>query len=489
VAIESDNTTILVIDDNPTNLGVLYGALSSTGHDILVEMDGRSGLTQAQKNPPDLILLDVMMPGIDGFETCRLLKADPSLREIPVIFMTALSDAVDKVKGLKLGAVDYITKPFQQDEVVARIDVHLQLRKMRLELARQNEKLEQKVQERTAKLSKALDDLREAQTQLVQTEKMSSLGQLVAGVAHEINNPVNFIHGNLEHISDYAQNLLELICLYQQRCPSNDPEIQEFLEELDLEFVVDDVPKTLSSMKLGVDRIRQIVKSLRNFSRLDEAIMKPVNIHDGIDSTLLILQHRLKARAGKLPIEVFKDYGNLPNIECYAGQLNQVLMNIINNAIDALQEKEDWQSSNSALSNSVDRTPSSISIRTQAVSPDWIRIVIEDNGLGIDEANKAKIFDPFFTTKPVGKGTGLGLSIGYKIVTEKHGGRLTCVSEPGSGTVFSIELPIKQTVTQTPKLFSISDRAGETHLSESRSNRPPMGDTLNNKVVYFPKSL
>lgn len=265
---------------------------------------------------------------------------------------------------------------------------------------------------------------------MIQSEKMSSLGQLVAGVAHEINNPVNFIHGNLVHLSEYIQDLLNLIHLYQERSSNNDPEIQTFIENIDLDFLMEDLPKTLSSMKVGAHRIREIVLTLRNFSRLDESEMKPVNIHEGIDSTLLILQHRLKARPESPEIEVIKNYGNLPLVECYAGQLNQAFMNIISNAIDALEENGSQHKQ--------------IKITTSLVNSGWVQIAIADNGIGIPQLIQQQIFDPFFTTKPVGKGTGMGMSISYQIVTEKHGGKLECFSTPDEGTEFLIQIPIKQ---------------------------------------------
>src|SRR5919202_831733 len=242
---------------------------------------------------------------------------------------------------------------------------------------------------------------------------MSGLGQMVAGVAHEINNPVNFITGNLSHATNYIQDLLDLINYYQQHYPNPNPELQGFIEEIDLEFLIEDLPKILSSMKMGADRIQEIVLSLRDFSRLDDAQMRPVNLHEGIDSTLLILHNRLKPK-GKYPgVTVIKQYGNLPPVECYAGQINQVFMNIISNAIDAL---EGWRLE------TVDR--------------------IRDNGPGMSPSVVRRLFDPFFTTKPVGKGTGLGLSISHQIIVEKHGGLLQCYSEPGQGAEFWIQIPI-----------------------------------------------
>ncbi|HEY9836652.1 MAG TPA: GAF domain-containing protein [Vampirovibrionales bacterium] len=308
-------------------------------------------------------------------------------------------------------------------------------------------------------LSLTLQNLQQAQSQLVQSEKMASLGQLVAGVAHEINNPVNFIYGNLTHITDYARDLLALVEQYEEYYPHPHEAIQKLSEEIESEFLKEDLPKILASMKVGVERIRGIVLSLRNFSRLDQSEKKRVNLHEGIDSTLLILQHRLKSKGDRASIHLIKEYAQLPLVECYAAQINQVFMNILSNAIDALEMRDR------------DRTPEQI--RT---NPSWIKITSEwvekdasaispgdrhsnekknsdcttssgvviricDNGPGIPEGVRLRIFDPFFTTKPIGSGTGLGLSISYQIVVEKHGGSLTCLSQPGQGTEFRIEIP------------------------------------------------
>lgn len=288
-------------------------------------------------------------------------------------------------------------------------------------------------------LEQALQELRQTQLHLVQSEKMSSLGQLVAGVAHEINNPVNFIYGNLDHAERYAQDLLHLIQVYQQHYPTPAAEIEAEAEEIDLDFLVEDLPKLLASMKVGADRIKSIVASLRTFSRLDEAEVKAVNIHEGIDSTLMILQNRLKPRSDHPGIDVIKTYGELPLVECYAGQLNQVFMNILTNAADALDEANQHRTPEEIQAN-----PSRITICTQVAEPGWVLIQISDNGPGIPEAVRAKLFDPFFTTKPVGRGTGLGLSISQEIVVSKHGGKLWCDSTLGQGTTFGIEIPVQQ---------------------------------------------
>ncbi|MBW4489543.1 MAG: GAF domain-containing protein [Trichocoleus desertorum ATA4-8-CV12] len=286
-------------------------------------------------------------------------------------------------------------------------------------------------------LEQTLRELQQTQAQVVQSEKMSSLGQLVAGVAHEINNPVNFIYGNLSYAGEYIQDLTRLLKLYQQQVPDLTPEIAAEVEAIDLDFLLADLPKLLASMKVGADRIQKIVLSLRNFSRMDEAEMKAVDIHEGIDSTLMILQNRLKAKSDRPEIAVIKDYGNLPLVECYAGQLNQVFMNLLTNAIDAL-EGDQTQSPEQLQA-------AKIEICTRPLGTQSVEIRIADNGFGIAEADQPRLFDPFFTTKPVGKGTGLGLSISYQIITDRHGGTLRCVSVPGQGTKFVIEIPLRQT--------------------------------------------
>lgn len=297
--------------------------------------------------------------------------------------------------------------------------------------------LERKVQERTQKLVTTLKELQHTQAQLIQKEKMSSLGQLVAGIAHEINNPVNFIHGNLEYTKHYILDLLQLVELYQEEYPNPTEVIVQEIENVELEFIKEDLPNILSSMQTGSERIREIVKSLRTFSRLDEADYKKIDIHENLESTLMILQGRLNTKPQYNKIEVIRNYDELPLVECYAGQLNQVFMNLIVNAIDALEEQLYKIEDNPFLN-------PTISISTKLLNCERIAIHIADNGLGMTEKVREQIFNPFFTTKPVGKGTGLGLAISYQIVVDKHHGELNCFSTPGEGAEFVIEIPIMQ---------------------------------------------
>ncbi|TVP60556.1 MAG: GAF domain-containing protein [Nodularia sp. (in: Bacteria)] len=318
------------------------------------------------------------------------------------------------------------------------------------QLEEYNHTLEEKVTARTVEineknqsLQQALQELKRTQSQLIQSEKMSSLGQMVAGIAHEINNPINFIHGNITHTSEYVEDLLDLIAVYQQEYPHPTSIVTEKSKEIDLDFLEKDLPKTIDSMNVGSSRIRNIVLSLRNFSRLDESEMKPVDIHEGLDNTLMILQHRFKKNNPNTKrfgdknfheIEVIKEYGNIPIITCYPSQLNQVFMNILSNAIDALNDIQ--------VNEQIISSPT-IRICTELTHSNMLKIKFVDNGLGMKASVREKIFDPFFTTKPVGSGTGLGLSISYQIVVDKHQGKLTCNSQVGQGTEFVIEIPVR----------------------------------------------
>ncbi|TAG87454.1 MAG: sensor histidine kinase [Oscillatoriales cyanobacterium] len=329
------------------------------------------------------------------------------------------------------------------------------LRQIINELENSQKELKEKRQ-----LEQTLIELKRTQTQLIHAEKMSSLGQLVAGVAHEINNPVSFIHGNLRYLEEYSQNLLNIVQLYQQHYPNPNPEIQEESDAIDLDFLQKDLLKILSSMKLGTDRICNIVLSLRIFSRMDEAEFKPVDIHEGIDSTLLILQHRLKNKPEYAEIQVIRNYDNLPLVECYGGQLNQVFMNILANAIDAVDEVNEKRTVQERKENS-----SQITISTSAIDLEWVQIAIADTGLGMPESIQQQIFNPFFTTKPIGKGTGMGMAISHQIITEKHGGKLMCFSTPGTGAEFVIRIPIQKQVCNPVESCHYS---GQKHYSNPK---------------------
>ncbi|QFS52975.1 sensor histidine kinase [Nostoc sphaeroides] len=413
---------VLIVDDTPTNLEVVSETLGDAGFDVAIATSGDRALQQVERRLPDLILLDVMMPGIDGFETCRRLKANDRTCHIPIIFMTALSDTDSKIKALELGAVDYIVKPFYEKEVLARVSTHLQLSQLTQNLA--------------AQVAQKAAELEASQLQLIQNEKMSALGNLVAGVAHEINNPIGAIVGNVNAAQDYINDLLGIIDLYGRKFPQPDAEIEDQLEAVDLDYIREDLPKLIRAMKDGGDRITSISKSLCTFSRADSDTKQIFNLHEGIDSTILILKHRLKANEQRPAIEIITHYSDLPEIECFPGKLNQVFMNILANAIDALDE-----SNNGRIFTEIQANTNKIIVKT-FLENNHIKISIADNAKGISQEVKQKIFDRLFTTKPVGKGTGLGLAIARQIVEQTHGGKLSCNSILGQGTEFVIEFSL-----------------------------------------------
>lgn len=350
-----------------------------------------------------------------------------------------------------LDALEALVSQYQKESDEAQLGIELK----QAQLYQESQAAAAVAQAHAQQLEKALQDLQWTQAQLIHSEKLSSIGQMVAGVAHEINNPVSFIYGNLRYASDYVEELLDLLNLYQEYYGNHHPSLQDKIKAIDLDFLLKDLPKVLASMKVGAERVRQIVLSLRNFSRSDRILMQGVNLHEGIDSTLLILQNRLKACCisgsgrNSIPrpaIEVVKDYGNLPPIECYPGPLNQVFMNLLSNAIDAIEDVPD--------------RIGCITIRTR-VNANYSGVVIRiaDNGLGMTPEAKAQLFDPFFTTKPLGKGTGLGLSISHQIIVERHGGTLKCESVWGKGTEFCIEIPLTinaslSTIQSTPMVVT-----------------------------------
>lgn len=483
---------LLVEDDSATRL-LLKRELHLAGYEVTVAKNGAEGLRLAMELRPALIICDWVMPLMDGVEFCRHLKASPELGSTFFILLTSREAIADRVEGLDAGADDFLSKPVDFNELLARVRAGLRLYRYQQDLSEANQQL-----------SITLRDLQRTQSQLVQSEKMSSLGQMVAGVAHEINNPIGIIEGNLSHANTYLNDLLGLMQLYQKHYPNPAKEIEEYAQRIDWEFLRKDFPKILEAVENGASRIGRLVLSLRNFSRLDEAEIKLVDLHEGLDSTLMILQHRLQESS----VEVIKEYGDLPKVECYPRQLNQVFLNILNNAIDALEQKEmGTQESferrgagtqNHPLEPSLREIPFAqqtladslalrygasaatdseglklkerplqmslqtqgspfITIHTELVRVHYPRatdnrqqtiekvvIRIADNGPGMTESVKQRLFDPFFTTKQVGKGTGLGLSISYQIVVQRHGGQLYCISALGQGTEFFIEIPVLQ---------------------------------------------
>ncbi|MEG4582665.1 response regulator [Microcoleus sp. MON1_C5] len=440
---------ILFVDDEPDLESLIsqkFRQKIRTGeYQVFFAHNGVEALSTLREHPDiDIILTDINMPVMDGM--ALLAKLNELVTMVKTVVISAYGDLGNIRKAMNGGAFDFLIKPinFQDLEItinktlchVQQLKENERARQEREEKLRQSEARER---EKAIQLELALQNLQRTQSQLIQTEKMSSLGQLISGIAHEINNPVNFIYGNLTYVTDYTQGLLSLIKLYQEHDAQNYPEIESLIEKIELDFITEDLPKMLSSMQLGAERIRQIVLTLRNFSRLDEAEMKPVNIHEGIDSSLVILQSQLKAKPNSSSIQVIKEYGDLPQIECYACQLNQVFMNLLSNGIYALNHY-DKKLSPEPIKNE----PRTITIATSMLNREWVRISFKDNGPGMTSDVINRLFNPFFTTKPVGEGTGLGLSISYQIVVEKHGGDLKCFSEPDLGAEFVIEIPIRQ---------------------------------------------
>ena len=578
---------ILIVDDTPDNLRVLSAMLTEKGYKVGKALNGKMALMASQNLLPDLILLDINMPEMDGYQVCERLKSNPKTWEIPVIFVSALDDVMDKVKAFEVGGVDYITKPFQGAEVMSRIENQLKLRALQLSLEEKNIALESEIEQREAtqialeasesrnlallnaipdlmlrlnsagivldyhnsldhpnntssyqaildpickdaligkpiaeifsedlsfwlltylertltsgeiqtgevlqpfadqwyayearfvksgeqevltiirdvserkqaeaeklkvevilrnqkqELEQALEELKLTQAQLVQNETMVGLGQLAAGMAHEINNPISSIYGNLTYINQYVQDLLNLIDCYQAEC-SPPAKIEEMIEEIDLDFLRDDTKKLLNSMWTGANRIREIILSLRNFARLDEAEIKPVNLHEGLDSTLFLLENRLRENPNRRAIQVSKNYGKLPQVTCYPGQLNQVFFHLLTNAIDALEERVKQQQLEQGLTSIIEFYPQ-IKIDTHLTSQERVLIRITDNGIGIPKSAHSRLFQPFFTTKAPGSGTGLGLSISHQIVVQRHQGQLIYANIAEGGSEFTLEIPV-----------------------------------------------
>ncbi len=420
--VKVETITVLLVDDQVIVSEVIRRSLASEPD---IEFHYCSDPTQAIQTAldlkPSVILQDLVMPEVDGLMLLRWFRMNPATAQVPMVVLSNKEDAMMKAEAFTHGANDYLIKLPDPIELVARIRYHAQAYQNLQALVTATAT----AQAKTKDLETALAQLQTTQAQLIQTEKMSGLGQMVAGIAHEINNPVNFIQGNIKHVQEYFDNLFNIIGIYQTSNPQVSFENQAVLDNIDLDYVRQDSNQAMASMRKGADRISMIVRSLRNFARLDQAEQKEVDLHEGLDSTVLLLQHRLGST-----IQVECQYGQLPLVQCYPAQLNQVFMHILNNAIDGLKQDE----------HQPDRK---ILVMTKVLGDDRVQIQIQDNGPGIPLEIQEKIFDPFFTTKPVDEGKGLGLSVSYRIIQE-HLGQINVVSSPDQGACFAIELPVTQ---------------------------------------------
>ena len=409
---------ILTIADVVT-LEVVQELLGREGHQVRVALDAGGGLELARELSPDAIVCDGTSAQIDWLEVCRRVKADRELATAYFVLLTT-PEQFAELQELDAPFDDFLFKPIVKQELLGRVRAGMRSRELKRALERTQQELQ---------LSR---------DRIVQSETMSSLGELVSGIAHEINNPITFIYSNLTHVQSYATDLIELLQLYQKQFVYPGAEILQKQQDMEVEFILDDLLKIVSSMRTGSDRIRQIILSVQDFSRSDRSGWQLFDISDGLENTLLLLQHRLPAREGRRDIKVMKEYGNLPQVECYAGQLNQAFLNIINHAIDALEEStQELEESESVKFKPV------ILISTQVIDAQRISIEIADNGMASSEEIAAQISDPLLMTKPAKDSRALGLSVSYQIIVEQHKGELKCFSEPGKGTKFRIEIPLR----------------------------------------------
>lgn len=436
---------ILIVDDNPANLAVLAQTLKGAGCAVRVAVDGESAIQLALEELPSLILLDIMMPEIDGFETCRRLKENSLTCDVPIIFMTALNDSDKKVEGLSIGAIDYITKPFNESEVLARVLIHLRLQNLLHTLQEQNETLKQEIaQRKTAekRLQKINFELQKAQIKLLKQEKFLSIGELLTGITYELNNPVGCIAGNINFVQQYAEYLLTHIALYQERFPNDDNIIKQHARQIELDYIAQDLPSVVKSMQSSVSRIAAISKFLQIFNHLDvENNQKhKFDLHELIDGALMILKHRLKAQDDRSSIEVTRTYSDISKIPCFPGQLNQALTNVLTRIIDAFDEHYALEeNSNNMLAMGLsDPMPLQIQIKTE-IDIAFVILRIKGNVGGISVETSTETLTYEQASSSIHREPNLGLLIARQIIMDVHGGEFSCLSN--FTTEFTIALP------------------------------------------------
>src|SRR6476661_1701121 len=409
---------IQAIVGDAVTVEVVQELLGSEGHQVRVAPDGKEGLDLAREFSPDVIICDGTSPQINFLEVCRLVKADRELARAYFILLTT-AEGFEEAE-LDAPFDDFLFKPIVKQELLGRVRASRRARELR------------------AQLDLAQQELQLSRDRMLQSEKMSSLGELVSGIAHEINNPITFIYSNLTHVRSYASDLIELLRLYQKELVNPGSEILQKQQDMDVEFVLDDLLKIVSSMRTGSDRIRQLILSLQDFSRSDRSGWQLFDVSDGLENTLLLLQHRLPAREGRRDIKVMKEFGNLPQIECYAGLLNQAFLNIINHAIDALEDSaEELEELESTKFKPV------ILITTQVVDAQRISIEIADNDIAHSKDITAQLSEPFLVAQAAEPPIYSGLALSYRIIVEQHKGEFKCFSEPGKGTKIQIEIPLR----------------------------------------------
>ena len=427
---QTKTPNIFIVDDDHCSQQLLGDVLMRTGHATRLFPDGKSALKAAREAPPDLILLDVMMPDMDGFEVCRLLKTDEATSHIPVVLVTCLNEKTMRLKGIAAGADDFISKPFDATEIQLRTHNLLLVKEYQDHLKVHAESLDQQVRLRTTELEKVISELKSTQRQMIQQEKMATIGQLSAGIAHEINNPVGFIASNSSSLGKYCEKILKFMETQQEALlsgrtdPENIEELQELRRQMKIDYIVKDIPEMIAETMEGVERIKSIIRDLKSFSRTEESEQKDADIIQCLESTINIANNELKYKA-----TIKREYGDLPLLRCYPQQLGQVFMNLLVNAAHAID------------------THGVVTVRTWH-DDGFIYVSISDTGCGISDEVKAHIFEPFFTTKEAGKGTGLGLSISSEIV-RNHGGEIRVESEIGQGSTFIVSLPLDYNVPQS----------------------------------------